>query len=403
MKLHLPITLRRTLLSLLLPVAGISPSMGTDLFENSEETLSFSNNSRRFYYDLNSSDPPTLLLSFQNNQAIEFLNNSIEKSNGAAISVIPMGHGNSKGQVAFSGNAGSIKFINNTTTNDGGAIAGGWLRLTFENNLGEIRFESNHAGSYGGAISGRSGNVFTFQNNNNIIFLNNSITALDSPSNNYTSVGGAIHTYGTVQFDGNNQVVFTDNNAQSAGAIYAANLSITNTQEEVRFNGNKATGELHQPENAHGGAIYTHYNSEDFQFDISDNAKVTFENNTATGSGGAIALHGLGYSNQIPVFQKNGALSFINNSSGNDGGAINNGGNDRIIFQKNDTISFEDNTAKGKGGAICANSSVGISFTENKLVSFTGNSSGSAGGAICASRGTVSIVNNETVNSGATM
>lgn len=49
MKLHLPITLRRTLLSLLLPVAGISPSMGTDLFENSEETLSFSNNSRRFY------------------------------------------------------------------------------------------------------------------------------------------------------------------------------------------------------------------------------------------------------------------------------------------------------------------------------------------------------------------
>ena len=173
MKLHLPITLRRTLLSLLLPVAGISPSMGTDLFENSEETLSFSNNSRRFYYDLNSSDPPTLLLSFQNNQAIEFLNNSIEKSNGAAISVIPMGYGNSKGQVAFSGNAGSIKFINNTTTNDGGAIAGGWLRLTFENNLGEIRFESNHAGAQGGAISGRSGNVFTFQDNNNIIFLNN--------------------------------------------------------------------------------------------------------------------------------------------------------------------------------------------------------------------------------------
>ena len=217
MKLHLPITLRRTLLSLLLPVAGISPSMGTDFFENSEETLSFSNNSRRFYYDLNSSDPPTLLLSFQNNQAIEFLNNSINGKDGAAISVVPTGYGNSKGQVAFSGNAGSIKFINNTTTNDGGAIAGGWLGLAFENNLGEIRFESNHAGSHGGAISGRSGNVFTFQNNNNIIFLNNSITALDSTSDNYESVGGAIYTCGTVQFDGNNQVVFTDNNAQSAG------------------------------------------------------------------------------------------------------------------------------------------------------------------------------------------
>ncbi|WP_300793437.1 hypothetical protein [uncultured Akkermansia sp.] len=119
--------------------------MGTDFFENSEETLSFSNNSRRFYYDLNSSDPPTLLLSFQNNQAIEFLNNSINGKDGAAISVVPTGYGNSKGQVAFSGNAGSIKFINNTTTNDGGAIAGGWLGLANQPELAGRRLV--HAGS----------------------------------------------------------------------------------------------------------------------------------------------------------------------------------------------------------------------------------------------------------------
>lgn len=138
MKFHLPLNLRRALLSLLLPVAVASLSSATELFENYTNTLSFNNNSRRFYYDLLSSDPPTLLLSFQNNQAIEFLNNSINRKDGGAISVVPTGYGNSKGQVAFSGNAGPIKFINNITTNDGGAIAGGWFGLTFESNLGKF-------------------------------------------------------------------------------------------------------------------------------------------------------------------------------------------------------------------------------------------------------------------------
>ncbi|MFQ7533865.1 MAG: hypothetical protein ACLRPT_01300 [Akkermansia muciniphila] len=61
---------------------------------------------------------------------------------------------------------------------------------------------------------------------------------------------------------------------------------------------------------------------------MSDNAKVTFENNTATGSGGAIALHGLATTKYL--CSENGALSFINNSR-NDGGAINNGGNIAIF------------------------------------------------------------------------
>lgn len=314
MKLHLPITLRRTLLSLLLPVAGAALSSANN-FKDYTDTLSFSNSSRHF---------EDVSLTFLNNKDIEFLNNT--------------------------------------------TIA------------------ERYFGEAGGAIHASSDNELTFQNNNNISFQYNSAI----PDTGYISSGGAIFTWGELTFDGNNQVIFTNNHASEAGAIRATKLSIANTSETVCFENNYTT-------NGDGGALIIHYTGQTFLFDISANAQVTFENNTATGSGGAIALHGLGNSNQIPVFQKNGALSFINNSSGNDGGAINNGGNDRIIFQKNDTISFEDNTAKGKGGAICANSSVGISFTENKLVSFTGNSSGSAGGAICASRGTVSIVNNETV------
>lgn len=384
MKIHLPYTLRRILLSLLLPVAGTSVSMGTDLFQNYEETLSFNDGRHRFVYDFNYSyDPPTLFLSFQNNKAIEFLNNNINGS-GGAISIATSWSDGSKGQAEFLNNEGPIRFINNTATSTGGAIEGGSLKLTFKNNLGEILFESNHADHSGGAIYGRTGNVFTFKDNNNVIFLNNSADIY----------GGAIYTTGTINFDGNTRVHFTGNSSQFAGAIYASSLNIANTKEEVKFNGNHSKGS----DDIGGGALYIRRESgsKAFHFDLAGNASVLFENNTAAGSGGAIYLTGNGAIVDNPVFQKNTQLSFIGNSSGNDGGAIAEAGNDgsTLIFKENGTVLFENNTAKGLGGAISASF---LSITGNKTVSFTGNSSGTAGGAICASGGTVSLVNNETV------
>lgn len=384
MKIHLPYTLRRILLSLLLPVAGTSVSMGTDLFQNYEETLSFNDGRHRFVYDFNYSyDPPTLFLSFQNNKAIEFLNNNINGS-GGAISIATSWSDGSKGQAEFLNNEGPIRFINNTATSTGGAIEGGSLKLTFKNNLGDILFESNHAGHSGGAIYGRTGNDFTFKDNNNVIFLNNSADIY----------GEAIYTTGTINFDGNNQVHFTGNSSQFAGAIYASSLNIANTKGEVKFNGNHSKGS----DDIGGGALYIRRESgsKAFHFDLAGNASVLFENNTAAGSGGAIYLTGNGAIVDNPVFQKNTQLSFIVNSSGNDGGAIAEAGNDgsTLIFKENGTVLFENNTAKGLGGAISASF---LSITGNKTVSFTGNSSGTAGGAISGNGGTISIVNNETV------
>lgn len=384
MKIHLPYTLRRILLSLLLPVAGTSVSMGTDLFQNYEETLSFNDGRHRFVYDFNYSyDPPTLFLSFQNNKAIDFLNNNINGS-GGAISIATSWSDGSKGQAEFLNNEGPIRFINNTATSTGGAIEGGSLKLTFKNNLGDILFESNHAGHSGGAIYGRTGNDFTFKDNNNVIFLNNSADIY----------GGAIYTTGTINFDGNNQVHFTGNSSQFAGAIYASSLNIANTKGEVKFNGNHSKGS----DDIGGGALYIRRESgsKAFHFDLAGNASVLFENNTAAGSGGAIYLTGNGAIVDNPVFQKNTQLSFIVNSSGNDGGAIAEAGNDgsTLIFKENGTVLFENNTAKGLGGAISASF---LSITGNKTVSFTGNSSGTAGGAISGNGGTISIVNNETV------
>lgn len=294
------------------------------------------------------------------------------------------GSDGSKGQAEFLNNEGPIRFINNTATSTGGAIEGGSLKLTFKNNLGDILFESNHAGHSGGAIYGRTGNDFTFKDNNNVIFLNNSADIY----------GGAIYTTGTINFDGNNQVHFTGNSSQFAGAIYASSLNIANTKGEVKFNGNHSKGS----DDIGGGALYIRRESgsKAFHFDLAGNASVLFENNTAAGSGGAIYLTGNGAIVDNPVFQKNTQLSFIVNSSGNDGGAIAEAGNDgsTLIFKENGTVLFENNTAKGLGGAISASF---LSITGNKTVSFTGNSSGTAGGAISGNGGTISIVNNETV------
>lgn len=66
MKFHLPLNLRRALLSLLLPVAGTFLSSANN-FEDYTDALSFSNSSRHF---------EDVSLTFLNNEDIEFLNNT---------------------------------------------------------------------------------------------------------------------------------------------------------------------------------------------------------------------------------------------------------------------------------------------------------------------------------------
>ena len=263
---------------------------------------------------------------------------------------------------------------------------------SFENQE-NILFKNYTNPNRGGAIFADLAPV-TFRNNGNVSFEENSISTWDTPDENLIGQGGAIFTWGEVIFSGNNRVVFIENSSQEAGAIYASRLNIANTSEEVIFRANRAIGELYEPDKAHGGALNIFYIGSTFHFDLTNNTSVLFENNTATGSGGAIYLHGLNYANQIPVFQKNRELSFIKNSSGNSGGAIRSVANNSLIFDENGTILFENNTAKGLGGAISAAS---LSITGNKKVTFTGNSSGTAGGAISTSGGIVSLVNNETV------
>lgn len=387
MKLHLPQALRKALLAILIPSAVSSVSFAEItpiIYQDHEDTLSFNDGKTWFSFESTSAarEEPITLLSFENNASIEFNNNT-----ESPLKIAPSSYNGSNLQVKFLSNNGDISFSNNSDR----AIDGGAMGLYFTNNLEEIRFQSNAiTDGNGGAIFGRSGSKITFTNNQLVSFDNNkTITTKD----NISAYGGAIYTYGSVAFDGNKQVVFTNNTANNAGGgLWASHLDISNTTEKVLFSNNRVTTarDDNSDYQGSGGAIVWHYNNGS-AFNIANNKEVVFENNTAYKSGGAIHLNTS--TSSSTVFKNNTSLTFKNNTAetGN-GGAINNRDNNQVTFQENGTILFENNTAKTSGGAIYSS----FSFNGNQEVTFSGNSSEESGGAIKAA-GASSIANNDTV------
>lgn len=383
MKFQLPLALRRALLAVLIPLAGVTSVSYAETdtpvaYENYTELLSF-NDSDENWFDISAPSETTTMLLFSNNASIEFNNNT-----ASPLLLDPSTSNGTRLQVQFIGNSGDISFINNTSR----AVDGGAIGLFFENNSGEILFQNNSiVGGYGGAISARSGSEITFTDNSKISFVGNS--AIIEEANR--TIGGAIYTMGSVEFAGNSQVVFTDNTAYKAGGIWAAGITIVDTTEQVLFSGNQATGSSRYSSDTDGcgGAILLRYNNTYSLFNIANNAEVVFENNSAGVSGGAIYTQTANYC--VPTFQNNTTLAFRNNTAGAKGGAVY--GVEKLDFLENKYLYFENNTAEGEGGAIY---SAGLlSITGNSTVAFTGNSSGTDGGAIYAP--SLSITNNDTV------
>lgn len=433
MKLHLPQALRKALLAILIPSAVSSVSFAEItpiIYQDHEDTLSFNDGSRPFGFEGTEISSPSFSISFQDNNDIEFKNNIGSKSTsspriyGGGVFLASTG----ASKINFLNNNGDIHFINNVAANHGGAIStygvNTSLELLFENTAGEIRFESNYtsdltelsltiSSAHGGAIySSSEDDSITFKNNDTVIFLNNSAeNSYDYAELAPGAKGGAIYSnQGNISFEGNKQVVFQGNSSAGAGAIYSSRLSITDTTEKVLFSGNQATGAVFEDgfyRTGTGGAIYV--NATDPIFDISDNASVIFENNTAQGSGGAIALNaGKETKTAEIIFQNNTELTFSGNIAidGN-GGAINSTNqNSTLLFQGNTTILFENNSAnsgkvatKSYGGAITFNGD--LSIDGNTEVIFKNNSAGNDGGAIyfssSANTKILSIANNDTV------
>ena len=288
-------------------------------------------------------------------------------------------------------------FINNTATNNGGAIAvyNDFPTMSYPIENFTIRgvFINNTAANYGGAIYIQSGsgplfNASVFEGNTakngGAIYLNASDVCIDSCvfANNTASVGGAIYAIKNMEVEKSN---FTDNFAKrSGGAIFLVdegNVSGSN------FIANTAS--------FYGGGIYFTANGI-----VADS---NFTDNIARRDGGAIFLYADGTIS---------GSSFINNTAWNDGGAIyangqgniadsdfmqneatNNGG--AILFNEEGIVKgccFKENLANISGGAICSQNLLDVdqsNFTQNHAF---------YGGALSASGDGIIINSNFTNN-----
>ena len=228
----------------------------------------------------------------------------------------------------------------------GGAIYGSTITLS---NNGSVVFSGNTASgssqAYGGAIDG---STITLSNNDSVLFEGNTA----SSGSSYAS-GGAIDG-STITLSNNGSVLFEGNTASSGsypadgGAIYGRIITLSNNGS-VAFSGNTASGS-----HASGGAIY---GWDDIT--LSNNGSVAFSGNTASATGadayvGAADAYGgaiLGWFSTITL-SNNGSVEFSGNTASSGsysayGGAIYT--NDDLSIQNNDSVLFEKNAEISKG------------------------------------------------------
>ena len=260
--------------------------------------------------------------------------------------------------------------------------------------LADIIYTSSSSSACGGAIYG--GDI-TLSNNGSVVFEGNKASSPD-----FSAYGGAIYGVGDITLSNNGSVIFEGNTAiltdSSAygGAIYGYDITLSNNGSVV-FEGNTA---IPSHSSACGGAIYGH------DITLSNNGSVVFEGNTASSTdssayGGAI----YGFLFSTITLSNNGSVTFSGNtasgSSSACGGAIY---GDDITLSNNGSVVFEGNTASSssfaEGGAIYSDNGT-ISLSLNNSVSFNGNSAGLAGGALSGTydvslngNGSVSFIGN---------
>ncbi|WP_303723561.1 peptidoglycan-binding protein [Methanobrevibacter thaueri] len=337
------------------------------------------------------------------------------------------------GAINWEANLGSVldcRFVNNTATDDGGAIYWhnrGILPYLNSNLVRGCSFVNNTAtGNGGGAIFFAGGENEYDTTVENCNFEGNSaptggaiyymseytatVTDCNFTGNTATVDGGAVYFWyqGTVT-----NCNFTDNSAYYGGAVYFLDQG---TVSNCNFTGNTAS--------RYGGAVY---------FDETGNVtNCNFTDNTATRDGGAVYFSNTGnvtncnFTNNKATgtvkYDGGGAVyfysagnvtncNFTDNTATRDGGAVyfyqgtgsvtncnftNNkatgtnswGGAIRISFGSVENCNFTGNTATGDGGAVYFSNTGNVTNCN-----FTGNTATYNGGAIWMDSGSVSNCN----------
>lgn len=309
---------------------------------------------------------------------------------------------------------------------EAGAING--ASVTFET-IGDIVISNNTAtsGLYvaGGAVTATG--TITFSGTGAITMNGNRAangrTTIDGTERDaLTGLGGALSAEEGISFDTTGNLEFAGNVADlSGGAMYDGSGEISMTGiGDATFTGNHA-GNAGKADNGNGGAIFegsgsltidgagslTFSENKALQgsggavyattdIAIANTGAQVYDNNAATGAGGALHAH----EGNVSLSDAAGAdlaLSFTGNEAGSRGGAIDAEHGSVDIASIEGGVLFSGNSAKGNGGgfdtgnggAIYAYNDVTISGVTGD-VSFLNNAAAVHGGAIFAYNVTLS-------------
>ncbi|SPN73582.1 Polymorphic membrane protein F,chlamydial polymorphic outer membrane protein repeat,Autotransporter beta-domain [Chlamydia serpentis] len=258
------------------------------------------------------------------------------------------------GNLSFQGNgyqfliknmdAGANNAVNNTA-------AGKTLSLSGFSYLAFIQATNSTLGK--GAI--KSTGPLSLQSNHSCYF-----------SNNLSDDNGGSLQGSSINLSLNPSLTFQNNTAKGkGGALYSTGaLTINNTFNSIQFAQNTAA--------TNGGAIYTEASSF-----ISNNHAVIFAKNSVTGAsatGGAIYCSNTATPKPTLTLTDNGNLSFIENSAISSGGAIY---TDNLILSSGGPTLFKNNSATATsplGGAIAIADSGSLSLSADQGdITFEGN------------------------------
>ena len=253
------------------------------------------------------------------------------------------------------------------------------------NTSGNIIFDGNNAANNvnNGSLIHSDGNIKLGTNDNT---GNVTVTGMrTNPGGTLDQAhGGAIYSAGgNIEIGNDNgKVTLTGNTTNSvAGAVYTNEVGggkITIKGTEITISGNSA--------GIHSGAIYTGEQDQDITIGSSGTSKVTIDDNSAGGSGGAIqaswgAVTVHGESIKLTNNKVTGWEGDTNGSGSGSGGAIL-GSRAVTIGDADSDVTITGNEAVGKGGAIyTSNRTLGDVIINGRSITLSGNTAGTANGA----------------------
>lgn len=263
-------------------------------------------------------------------------------------------------------------FTNNSANSWGGAISTG-ASGSGDNTNGIYTTVRIYGGSFAGntTLWGSGGALYvdsgTQRNDLGLEVVGATFTGNQAIN---SSSSGAVRIYGVpTSFK---DCVFTNNTTeQSHGGAIWVNRTKRFDMDNVTFTGNTA-GAMRN--DGWGGAVFINEIPSSFEAAFTWN-NVTFKDNTSRSHGGAVGIN----TNVYLTLNATNITASNNKSISQSGGAFYLGQGHYTLTN----AVFENNTASGSGGAIYVwNQYSGNSLTINGNSSFTGNTAGSSGGAV---------------------